>query len=312
MSDERPNHDQPQAGAPGGWTPPPGPDLTKHAAAGPGPAPAFVPGVPAQPASAEAGHAAAPLTGPDGAWYGQDACAPGGYAAPQGAGLVPPAYGQAPAAQPYAAQQQYPGQPHAGHQPTQQHPGQQYPGQQYPGQQYPGQPAWAGAPAPFGGYGRPLPPLAPWGARVGALLIDSAIASGPFLVAYIITIIAAVGASGAAAAAGDGSEMPAAFGVGMGFASLILLATYAWSIGWVIFDRIIRQGRSGQSVGKRVVGLRLLSERTMLPPGPGLTLGREFAHIADGAAYIGYLWPLWDEKKQTFADKICSTVVVRA
>ena len=26
--------------------------------------------------------------------------------------------------------------------------------------------------------------------------------------------------------------------------------------------------------------------------------------------YLGYLWPLWDDKRQTFADKILSTVVV--
>ncbi|MDQ1539752.1 MAG: hypothetical protein QOH29_478, partial [Actinomycetota bacterium] len=26
--------------------------------------------------------------------------------------------------------------------------------------------------------------------------------------------------------------------------------------------------------------------------------------------YLGYLWPLWDSKRQTFADKILKTVVV--
>jgi hypothetical protein len=26
---------------------------------------------------------------------------------------------------------------------------------------------------------------------------------------------------------------------------------------------------------------------------------------------IGYLWPLWDGKRQTFADKIVGTVVIR-
>jgi hypothetical protein len=26
--------------------------------------------------------------------------------------------------------------------------------------------------------------------------------------------------------------------------------------------------------------------------------------------YLGYLWPLWDAKRQTFADEICSTVVL--
>ena len=28
--------------------------------------------------------------------------------------------------------------------------------------------------------------------------------------------------------------------------------------------------------------------------------------------YLGYLWPLWDSKRQTFADKIMSTYVIKA
>jgi hypothetical protein len=28
------------------------------------------------------------------------------------------------------------------------------------------------------------------------------------------------------------------------------------------------------------------------------------------ACYVGYLWPLWDNKRQTFADKIMGTVCV--
>ena len=39
---------------------------------------------------------------------------------------------------------------------------------------------------------------------------------------------------------------------------------------------------------------------------------RDLVHILDGMAYVGYLWPLWDEKKQTFADKIMRTIVVNA
>ena len=34
-------------------------------------------------------------------------------------------------------------------------------------------------------------------------------------------------------------------------------------------------------------------------------------HVLDSLpCYLGYLWPLWDAKRQTFADKIMSTVVV--
>ena len=33
--------------------------------------------------------------------------------------------------------------------------------------------------------------------------------------------------------------------------------------------------------------------------------------MLDGLAYVGYLWPLWDDERQTFADKILRTGVVR-
>ena len=39
---------------------------------------------------------------------------------------------------------------------------------------------------------------------------------------------------------------------------------------------------------------------------------RCLAHFVDSiACYVGWLWPLWDAKKQTFADKIMGTVVVK-
>jgi hypothetical protein len=38
---------------------------------------------------------------------------------------------------------------------------------------------------------------------------------------------------------------------------------------------------------------------------------RDLAHILDALpCYIGFLWPIWDSKRQTFADKIMNTVVV--
>ena len=49
------------------------------------------------------------------------------------------------------------------------------------------------------------------------------------------------------------------------------------------------------------------------PVGFGLAIGRQFLHILDSLPfYIGYLWPLWDERRQTFADKVADTVVVQA
>lgn len=48
-------------------------------------------------------------------------------------------------------------------------------------------------------------------------------------------------------------------------------------------------------------------------PISGLRMGvREIAHLADFASlFIGFLWPLWDGRGQTFADKIMGTTVTR-
>lgn len=48
------------------------------------------------------------------------------------------------------------------------------------------------------------------------------------------------------------------------------------------------------------------------PVGVGRCIGRETAHLLDAALLcLGYLWPLWDERAQTFADKIVRSVVIR-
>ena len=82
-------------------------------------------------------------------------------------------------------------------------------------------------------------------------------------------------------------------------------------IGITIWNRYVRAGRTGQSWGKKVVGIRLVRESDGRPIGAGMAFVRDLAHIVDGFLYLGYLWPLWDEKKQTLDDKIFSTLVVR-
>ncbi|HKR51832.1 MAG TPA: hypothetical protein VJT72_20070 [Pseudonocardiaceae bacterium] len=45
------------------------------------------------------------------------------------------------------------------------------------------------------------------------------------------------------------------------------------------------------------------------PVGSGRALARQLCHSLEFV--IGYLQPLWDDKRQTFADKIVGTVVIR-
>ena len=71
------------------------------------------------------------------------------------------------------------------------------------------------------------------------------------------------------------------------------------SIAWWIYNRCIQAGRTGQSLGKRTLHMRLLSERTGEPIGGGMAFARDICHILDSlACYIGWLFPIWDAKRQ--------------
>ena len=120
-----------------------------------------------------------------------------------------------------------------------------------------------------------------WGQRVGAYLIDYV----PIFVLELIGIISR-----------------------NAFVWLLFILA---SLAWWIYNRCIQAGRTGQSLGKRTLHLRLISENTGEPIGGGMAFARDICHILDSlACYIGWLFPIWDAKRQTFADKIISTVVV--
>jgi uncharacterized RDD family membrane protein YckC len=88
--------------------------------------------------------------------------------------------------------------------------------------------------------------------------------------------------------------------------ALLILAALAWAV----YNRYL-EGSTGQSVGKKMAGTRLVRSQDGQVIGAGLGILRMFVHIVDSIpCYLGYLWPLWDAKRQTFADKILGTLVV--
>ncbi len=68
---------------------------------------------------------------------------------------------------------------------------------------------------------------------------------------------------------------------------------------------------SGQTVGKRIVDIRVIDYASGGSIGYGRALLRQVGRIVSGlACLLGYLWMLWDKEKQTWHDKIANTVVV--
>jgi uncharacterized RDD family membrane protein YckC len=152
-------------------------------------------------------------------------------------------------------------------------------------------------------------PLAGWGRRVLAYLFDSFLAfvvGAPFLVGYwqlVRSLETTTNAYGEPVLA-PGTDVPTSAITLMIIGSLLYLAFF-------IYNWCIRQGRTGYTFGKTVVGIKLVGERTRQPIGGLLSFVRQLAHIVDGlVCNLGYLWPLWDTKKQTFADKIMGTLVI--
>ena len=144
-------------------------------------------------------------------------------------------------------------------------------------------------------------PLASWGRRLAAYLLDELVALGPFMVVLLVGGIITL-ASGNQ----DGPSGALALGIAIAFGVTWLLIWPVW-----IWNFWVRQGRTGRSLAKGWLGLRVVSADDGQPIGVQRAIGRDLCHtFIDAWAYLGFLWPLWDARRQTFADMIVRTVVV--
>jgi uncharacterized RDD family membrane protein YckC len=100
--------------------------------------------------------------------------------------------------------------------------------------------------------------------------------------------------------------------------SLILQAAGGKTLGTVLtivigiaYIGFFEGSASGQTVGKRVLGIRVIDYRTGGPIGYGRGVLRYFArYISAIPCLLGYFWMLWDKERQTWHDKLISDVVV--
>jgi uncharacterized RDD family membrane protein YckC len=78
-----------------------------------------------------------------------------------------------------------------------------------------------------------------------------------------------------------------------------------------VYYAAMEGGRSGQTVGKKALGIRVIDANTGRPIGFGRALVRNLARILSGLPLsLGYFWMLWDREKQTWHDKLASCHVV--
>ncbi|MEU9120265.1 RDD family protein [Streptomyces sp. NPDC048506] len=234
-------------------------------------------------------------------------------------------YGQQPQA-PYGQQPPVPpqGQPGYGYpqQPAQPQQPYGYPQQGVPpqGQPYGGYPQQGGA-APYGMPGMPMG-YASWGARVGAYLLDGLIVGAIPGILYVIAMVMAASSAtsvtpdysnctpGDYNCYHDAANSAVSSSTPVGSIIMIILAILIGLAAGIFI--LVKEGSTGQTPGKKALGIKLVKESTGQPIGFGMAFVRKICHALDSLACdIGYLWPLWDEKSQTFADKIVGTVVVK-
>ncbi|UNB54112.1 RDD family protein [Mycolicibacterium sp. YH-1] len=171
-----------------------------------------------------------------------------------------------------------------------------------------GYPPPAGAP---GGPGAALPTEAytPWVTRVLAFLIDYV----PFIIivgiGWAIQMLTQETDCITQASEYDLGEFCVTQNSALGAAAFWI--SYAIGLAYIVWNYGYRQGTTGSSIGKSIMKFKVVSEKTWQPIGFGMSIVRQLAHIVDSIiCYIGYLFPLWDSKRQTIADKIMTTVCV--
>jgi uncharacterized RDD family membrane protein YckC len=144
----------------------------------------------------------------------------------------------------------------------------------------PGDPAAAPPTAPPAWQGQgPSGPRASFGRRLVAVLVDSIL----YLVIYLILLVI--------------------FDEGVAYGLSLLFG--------LLYVTILEGGPRGQTLGKMALGIRVVDFNTGGTIGYPRGLLRYIGRIVSSIpCALGYLWMLWDKEKQTWHDKIATTVVV--
>ncbi len=130
--------------------------------------------------------------------------------------------------------------------------------------------------------------------RLIAYLIDG------FIIGVVVAIPYFVGAMLLTLGAGGDSSALAVMGtlfLVLGFVIAVAYKPWMWSHG-------------GQTVGYKVMRLRVLRAHDGGPVSGGQAVGRILGYIVSGIFYLGFIWILFDDKRQGWHDKLAGTVVI--
>lgn len=202
-------------------------------------------------------------------------------------GAAPAAYGSGPGENPYGGYTQAP------------------PSAAYP----PGQAPAGSLPYVESHFG----PVATFGPRALAYIVDGLV-SAIGIVPMLIGVGLIVGGAASSTTIDPYTNTLEHTGGGGGLIAIgTVLVVVGGLLGFAIWlwNRVFRMGRTGQSIGKKMVGLKLVNAATGQPIGAGTSFLRELAHgIINQVVYLSFLWMLWDQNRQTLADLIVKSTVI--
>jgi uncharacterized RDD family membrane protein YckC len=135
-----------------------------------------------------------------------------------------------------------------------------------------------------------------WGRRFGAWLVDLGLVTGVYLVLVVVLVLTL-------------SESDA-------WVAGVLLGLALYYVVWPLYCALCHSRASGQTLGKRLVGISVRNEKTGARLSFGRALGRAYFMLLLYILWIipiivDALWPLWDAKRQALHDKVADTIVVR-
>ncbi|MGZ5414743.1 MAG: RDD family protein, partial [Aeromicrobium sp.] len=150
-------------------------------------------------------------------------------------------------------------------------------------------------------------PYATWWSRVGAYLLDGLIVLGLIIVPLVAGLIIAFKDAETDV---DGNITGGVEPIGI--ALLVVAGVIAFAFD--IWNRGIRTGTTGQSLGKGIVGIQVVRADSGVFLGAGGGFLRWLMETILGSItcvqLLNVLWPLWDDKHQTWHDKIVGSVVL--
>ena len=153
--------------------------------------------------------------------------------------------------------------------------------------------------------------LAGFGIRLGAYLLDS-ILYGLLAMLFVIPgVILGAQSISDCYTINDELQCPDGTFKGGFLAGGFALGLVGMVLVFVLFVRAM--GKSGQTWGSKIVGVKVVLAASNEPIGVGKAVGRTLfaGFISANIFYLGYLWMLWDGEKQTWQDKVVKSIVVK-